>query len=112
MEPLPTIKFSSNYNGKLNCKAFPTVRTRNDKKYITGNDYTIVLDGNPIYTATIISITHFELKGLTPAMSYLDTGYSPKEQIEMMKKMYSKYVADVFKVTWSFIVLTHKLLGE
>ena len=112
MENLPTIPFSSNWNNKLDCKAFSTVRIRNDNKYKIGNEYTIILKEQPIFQATIVSITHFSLSALSPAMSYLDTGYSPKEQMKMLEQMYKNKNIAVYNIDWSFIVLIHKLLEE
>jgi hypothetical protein len=107
-----SISFSSNWNNKLSCKSFSTIRVRNDKRFIIGNDYSIILKNEPIYIAKIVSISHIEISKLTPAMSYLDTGYSPQEQIKMMATMYKNSIPDINKVMWSFIVLVHQMLSE
>lgn len=109
---LPVIAFSSNFNNKLDCKAFSTIRMRNDARFKLEHDYSIVLKDQPIYVAKIVSITHFRLNALSPAMSYLDSGYDPTGAKKIISNMYSKKGIDVNSVDWSFIVLVHKMLSE
>jgi len=42
-----TIKFSYNWNNKLENKAFTTIRIHNPKKYIAGKAFNIELNGTP-----------------------------------------------------------------
>ena len=85
---LPKIEFSSNWNNKLNAKAFSTIRLTNNAKYHIGNFYCINLRKEPQFIAQLVSISNFILDKITPAMSYLDTGYSPDVQIKLMRTMY------------------------
>lgn len=39
-----SIKFSYNWNQKLNCKAFTTIRIHNDGKYVVGEIYNVYLE--------------------------------------------------------------------
>jgi hypothetical protein len=112
MQQLPFIPFTTNWNNKLDCKAFTTIRIRNDEKYKIGHKYCITLNKLPQFVAEIVSITHFQLNSITPAMSYLDTGYGTEETKKIIEKMYKKYNIAVYNVTWYFILLVHKLLSE
>lgn len=107
IETLPKVVFSSNYNSKLDCAGWSTIRLRNDKKWHLNNDYAIILKEIPIYVAKLVSIKHFLLELLTPAMSYLDCGYSPKETQELIRTMYKKYNIDWSKQDLSFLVFYH-----
>ena len=84
------ISFSTNWNNKLDCKAFTTVRINNTEKYQTCREYQITLRNKPIATAKIISIRTFWLDEITDFVSYLDTGYDRKAFIEIILKMYPR----------------------
>lgn len=43
-DELPTIDFSYNWNGKLNCNSFTTIRLANPNKYQIGLDYLVKLN--------------------------------------------------------------------
>ena len=107
-ETLPSVSFSSNWNSKLNCDAFSTIRLRNDKKYHLGNMYTIVLKENPIYNAQLVALSHFYLLKLSDAMSFLDTGYNAAATIKMLLLMYKNKNIDVQSVMFSYLVFYHK----
>jgi hypothetical protein len=75
---LDEIKFSTNWNNKLNNKSFSTIRIFNSNKYIVG--------------AKIEFEKGFYLNQLSMPMAYLDTGYSRNETIEILKKMYKNKI--------------------
>ena len=107
MENINSISFGTNWNSKLSCSAFSTIRIRNDKKYIIGHEYTIILKEQPIYVARLVCISHFMLDGLSEGMAYIDTGYNKKETIAIIEKMYKNKDIDVHAVTWSHLVFFH-----
>lgn len=83
----PTIKFSYNWNNKLDCSAFTTIRLHQPKKYIVGQDYEIYLKA-PFCIAKIVAIKQFKISQMNEFMAMIDTGYSVQETIEIIKKMY------------------------
>lgn len=84
------ITFSTNWNNKLDCKAFTTLRLRNDSKYVPGQTYSIYHKDSYWGKAVIRSISHFYLKDLNNFIAYLDTGYSKEECAAIIQKMYPK----------------------
>jgi hypothetical protein len=78
---------------------------RNNKRYHIGNQFTVVYNLTPQFLVEIVSLKHFALLSITPAMSYLDTGYSPSEQIKLMETMYKNKNVDIYQIEWTFIVL-------
>lgn len=87
------INFSYNWNNKLNCKAFTTVRLRNDSKYFTNNVYSISLTRKDnvienFNNAKCVAIKHFKLSALTEFIAHVDTGYSKAEFETILKRMY------------------------
>ena len=101
----PIINFSWNWNGKLFCKCFTTIRIRNDYKYQVGNEFDIQLHGKDLGPGVIRSITHFTLDKLTANMSYLDTGYSINKCKQTILTMYKNKNLDWNSQQFSFILI-------
>lgn len=81
------IEFSYNWNNKLNCMAFTTLRLFN-KKYTIGQTYTIKLNGVDICKATIVDIKPIRLEQVNNYIAYLDTGYNREKCIDIIRTMY------------------------
>jgi len=90
--PVNIINFSTNWNNKLACKFFTTIRLKNENKYAHNKVYTIQLQRKPLKQAEVIEIKNFHLHQLTEVAASLDTGYSLEETKAMLTKMYSKKV--------------------
>jgi hypothetical protein len=83
-----TISFSFNWNNKLECNYFTTIRLRNETKYIIDKVYVISLKKVEKFEARIIKIKHFKLSDLNDYVAGLDTGYSLVESVSIINKMY------------------------
>ncbi|GIW22567.1 MAG: hypothetical protein KatS3mg068_1574 [Candidatus Sericytochromatia bacterium] len=84
------IAFSYNWNNKLNNNAFTTFRLHNPNKYKEGMVYKIYLKDKYLFDAKIIDIKVLKLDKINDFISYLDTGYSKEEFLNIIKKMYKK----------------------
>ena len=82
------IHFSINWNRKLSCKFFTTIRLSNPKKYEVDKIYKIFRADNYCYDAKIHQIKYCTIYDLPEYTCYLDTGYSREETINIFKKMY------------------------
>lgn len=106
-----TIRFNKNWNNKLNCQSFSTIRLSNPKKYKPDEIYNILLtDSKGRATknfgfAKLLSINEFLLDNITPAMSYIDTNYNVPEFIKLFKTMYKNYQIDFSKKKLVFLTL-------
>ena len=89
---LPVINFSYNWNKKLDCTAFTTIRVKNESKFYVGRDYQIHLVDKFVKNATIKAIQYFHIKSLNEFMSYVDTGYSLAETTKVLERMYGKKI--------------------
>lgn len=91
-----TINFSYNWNNKLHCKAFTTIRLSNPKKYKIGDTYSIQLtekgkDAIQLGKATIVGLRDFNILDLSQFVSFIDTGYSVEETKRIIFTMYKNY---------------------
>lgn len=82
------ISFGYNWNNKLDCHAFTTIRLFQPTKYCIGETYDITLNKQKICEAIVIDIKLFWLKDISPFIAYLDTGYSKEECTDIINKMY------------------------
>lgn len=102
MKEYDYIKFSYNWNNKLNCKSYTTIRPYNSIKYVLNFCYKIILNNEYLHTAQIVDIKNFKLKDITNFIAYIDTGYSKEETINIIQKMYKNASYDL---VYSFILL-------
>lgn len=97
------IAFSFNWNNKLSCRAFTTIRLHNPAKYQVGQVYDILLTGKKFMEGKIIEIKDFYLTDLNEFMAYVDTGYCKQECEIIIRKMYKNL--DLTKKKLSFILI-------
>lgn len=97
------IGFSYNWNNKLSCRAFTTIRLHNPEKYRVGQQYDILLTGKKIMDGKVIEIKDFYLHDLNEFMAYVDTGYCKAECLNILKKMYRHL--NIEKQKFSFILI-------
>lgn len=84
------LKFSYNWNHKLDCTAFTTIRLYNPQKHVKGNQVNIFLNDTPKGPGKIFDVVVFLLENLNSFTSYLDTGYSVDQTKSIFRKIYPK----------------------
>ena len=100
-----TIKFSTNWNNKLNCNYFTTIRLMS-KKYQVSKIFNIELKNQHHCKSIVVNMIYLKLNDLNDFNCYLDTGYSVDETKNIFKKMYPEIN---FEVTNLSIILLKKL---
>ncbi|WP_395078118.1 hypothetical protein [Flavobacterium sp.] len=84
------LEFSTNWNNKLDCKCFTTIRIYNPMKHYNGNKFEIFLQKKYKAKVEVLSIGVIKIKDLTDYICYLDTGYSKLETMQILYKMYPR----------------------
>ncbi|OAE94002.1 hypothetical protein [Flavobacterium psychrophilum] len=84
------LEFSTNWNNKLDCKCFTTIRIYNPTKHFNGNKFEVFLQKKYKAKVEVIALSLIKLNQLSDYVCYLDTGYSKEETIEILKKMYPR----------------------
>lgn len=100
------ISFSYNWNKKLDCVAFTTIRLYQPVKYIIGEQYEIQLKKEKQFDGVIIDIKKFMLKDLSNFIAYLDTGYPKEKCADIITKMYAKIDFNTQPLS---LILIHKV---
>lgn len=84
---LQKLNFDRNYNNKLRCKVFTSLRLPDDK-YKRGARFEISLGGYPKGTAKVIGLSYVTCDKLSEWIAKLDTGFTVKETIQLLKSLY------------------------
>lgn len=84
------LNFSYDWNKKLYCNFFTTIRLENPNKYSTGKKYRIFLKNLHIKDAEIVEIKTIKIDKINNFIAGIDTGYNIETCIEIIKKMYPK----------------------
>jgi len=94
---LPQVKFTHNWNNKLNCTCFTTIRPWDPERFKVGQVYLIrhtdklkARDITNPFRAELVTASRFQLANLPEITAALDTGYSRQETLAMMQKMYQE----------------------
>lgn len=104
------IRFSYNWNNKLNCKLFTTLRRFNQEKYQAGEIYHIILKNRDRWVtdfgrAVAVDVKAIKGADLNEFICGLDTGYSVKETKVILCRMYKS--DSVEKMLFSLILLKY-----
>ena len=97
------LRFSYNWNNKLDCGAFTTIRLRNDTKYQRGAVLNAWLKDKALGQVQIVGIRYFHLDNLNEFIARLDTGYDVPKCREIILRMYP--TVDFSKKQLSLILL-------
>lgn len=92
---IPDLRFIKNYNQKLGCKFFSTIRIATQKnigkfKYGLGKQFNIRVGGVSRCYARLLSIEFMKIKNMPDYLFYLDAACGRDEFIELMAKFYGK----------------------
>ncbi|MCA0447675.1 MAG: hypothetical protein LCH54_15745 [Bacteroidetes bacterium] len=104
-DDLPQIKFTTNWNNKLACNCFTTIRPWNPDVYKIGTTYLIRhTDKNKSrdlmdpFKAELIAGNSFPLEKLPEISAALDTGYDRMKTMDIMRKMYENADSILFGI--------------
>ena len=98
---MDTISFSYNWNNKLQCKFFTTIRALNPFKYHVGVKHEVVLKGDWLGIAEVVSVKAIYGRDINEYISGLDTGYSVDETLKILSRMYK---CDASTKQFSFVL--------
>lgn len=99
-----TLKFSHNWNRKLHCDYFTTIRIHNEEKYRPGNKLDVIWGGQNCDPVEIIDRKVFFLKDMNHFMASLDTGYTLEEAKEIIRKIYSNVKPSPDQIRYDFVL--------
>ena len=86
------LKFSVNWNNKLLCTYFTTLRLSD--RFKIGQKYPVLLKKKQIGIGEIMAKKYLYLKQINDYIAGLDTGYSAIKCKEILKTMYKKKLID------------------
>ena len=102
-----TLTFSYNWNNKLDCNSFTTIRLEWPEMYQVGMVKDVQLKGEDKGKAQIMAIKPFYLSQLNEFIARLDTGYGVEECTNIIRRMYPKVNFDTKRI---YLILLSKLV--
>lgn len=97
------LSFSYNWNNKLQCAVFTTIRLYNETKYRQGNHLEVFLKDEKLKNVIVVGNKKIMLKDINNYIGGIDTGYCGVKCREIIQKMYPKI--DFNKQALSFVLL-------
>lgn len=91
---METLDFSTNWNNKLDCDFYTTIRLRNDVKYQPGKEYMVKLKSKEHHKARCVAVTHTNLYLINDFVAGVDMGLSKAEGIELIQSLYKNQGID------------------
>lgn len=89
------ISFNYNWNNKLFCKYFSTLRAYNPDKYVIGDYYDVYLKEEYLGKVKLMDVRKFKSTNLNAFICAMDTGYSVEETKKILYRMYKKKEMDL-----------------
>lgn len=100
------LAFSNNWNGKLNCQYFTTIRLQS-KKFTVGNLMEVTLRGQRKGIVKVVDVKLLKLDQINSFIAGLDTGLSADDCKAMIRKMYRTE----YTISWERQLLSFALLA-
>jgi len=82
------LNFNHNWNGKLNCEFFTTIRLWNEKKYFVGAKFRHLIKEKFKGHVEVVGVKKIYIHQINDWMAWMDTGYSAKTTQDIIRKMY------------------------
>lgn len=102
-------KFTTNFNGKLLCNTFTTIRLHDSNLNRLGERHTICLRDTDIGIASILSVKIITVDRISEHMAHIDTGHNKAYLLGLLRKFYPDITA---ATQFDFILYQWKELDE
>lgn len=103
------LTFTHNWNRKLDCDCFSTIRLWNPPKHFEGKEVEVYDNSAnpPRYKGRAVYqiVSEFKLAQLKAAAAMLDTGYDLEETKTVLRTMYHKKVPNVETQSFAYCIL-------
>lgn len=110
---MKNLNFSFNWNNKLHCSSFSTIRIFNPEKYVLLDVYEILLksksgkSSEKLGIARLQVITPFLLDNVSPGMCFIDTNLSVIDFISLVQTTYKNKNIDFRKQKMAFMIFQY-----
>ncbi|MEO0626654.1 MAG: hypothetical protein AAFY91_06675 [Bacteroidota bacterium] len=86
----PYLAFSTNWNNKLLCNCWTTLRLWNPEKYVLKTSYAVHLKDEYVGEAQLINARKFKASNINDYIGFLDTGYNAAQTKKIIANMYKR----------------------
>lgn len=99
------IVFQQNWNNKLFCDYFTTLRPFNQEYYKKGETFTIHLKDKAVGAAVIVDTQKIKLVNVSNGFALVDAGMPKNKFIGMLKTMYRNRINNIDNQVFSILFL-------
>lgn len=99
------LEFSQNWNNKLDCDAFTTVRQYNIEKQRAGTLFLVVLKKEPVCLAKVIRCMPMRLQDINDALAFVDCGHNAEYLRSVLRTMYKHKVPNLDTAQFAHLTL-------
>lgn len=99
------LNFSTNWNGKLMCEYFTSIRLHNPRKFAVGNKFDVYLKGAYMGVHEVVGHKRLTVETISEWIALLDTGYPLVECQNIIRTMYKKIDNFTDQSSLSYILL-------
>ncbi len=103
--PLETLVFSADWNKKLGCQYYTTIRLNNPSKYMVGKKLKVMLGRRLHHIAEVACISEITLGRVSEAMAFIDAGLDLPKFKTLITKMYEAKININDNTPLVFVVL-------
>lgn len=91
---LGKMEYNRNWNNKLACDCYTSIRLANAGKYKVGRRYGVYLNSKHHHDAILLEVRELTLDQINERLARLDTGYGAKETQDILMKMHRNKFVD------------------
>jgi hypothetical protein len=102
---LEVLEFSGDWNKKLGCQYYTTIRLNNPSKYMVGKQLKVMLSRRLHHIAEVACISELTLGRVSEAMAFIDAGLELPKFKTMFTKMYETKININDNTPLVFVVL-------
>lgn len=111
---METVKFNKNWNEKLCCDHFTTIRLHSPKFHVGNILKTVCRMTRPDKKvveiedmAMVVYVKEYRLNDIPEEVFWTDCGMCKRSAIDMIEKMYMRYNINIHTAKWDVVVLKH-----
>lgn len=105
MKQAHRLQFSHNWNNKLLCDNFTTIRLHDPYRFKPGRVFEVVLKGVPMGKRVVLGIKTIRIDQVSDLIARLDTGYNAADFRKIIGNMYKNKVANVDAAYFDLVLL-------
>ncbi len=105
---MKTFKFNNNWNDKMICNNFTTLRPYYPNNSPNTSEIVVCTWKEIVFHCEVVSVVKFpKIEDVPDFIFYLDLGYCKTESLKIIENMFKQYI-DIYNHTWALFTLKQR----